>query len=342
MEAKKKFDKEFLELTLPQELASQVSIVQPNRITNAQMGYNQRQMDILILILDRLQVYINEMFNKKITWTQLSIFQESDQNLLSIKIPIRDFNVSPKRYGELKQDLAEMAVIPIRFQQKDVNTGENVEIVGGFYTVRMPVKWARFVEIQIQRDIARYLLDLSKGYTRYNKQIALSLKGTYAKRLYMLISAWKNKGGVVISMERFREIMNLEDKYKQYRDLLRWVIQPCYKQLREQSDCWFEVDAQYRDGEKQPYQLVFKIINMAQHKFEEEKLARQKDAIRQGLIQLRLSFPHIQSILDQVKPYNVVAVTGKVFDLQTHKIDSDVKNPDSYYFKALENFIKQL
>lgn len=335
----KKFDKSFVELALSKEVTERSLIIQPNRVTNAQMAYNQRQMDILILIIDRLQDYMNEMLNRRVEWKQLDIFQ-TNQQFISVKIPIRDFNVSPQRYAELKRDLAEMAVIPVRFQQKDINTGESIEIAGGFYTVKMPAKWARFIEIQIQPDIARYLLDLSKGYTRYNKKIALGLKSTYAKRLYMLISAWKNRGGMVISIERFREIMNLGEKYKKFGDLMRWVIQPCYEQLKKRSDCWFEVLPQYQDGRKQPYQLVFKIISMTQNKFEEDKLSKQKEALRLGLIQLELSLSHIQTILDKVQTDNVVSVTGKILDLQTHKISSNIPNPDAYYFKILSDFME--
>lgn len=251
-----------MKLTRPQKINDPVSMIQPHGITGRQIAFNQRQMNIFILILDRLRAHIDELFNPRIEGKQANVFQKP-KNFISVKIPIRDFHVSPKRYGELKQDLAEMAVIPVRFQQKDRETGKEMEITEGLYTLRIPGKWARFVEILIQRDVARHILNLNDGYTRYNKQVALNLKGVHAKRLYMFISSWQNKGTIAITMEQFREMMQLGDKYKQFRDLMRWVIHPCYQQLKEQSDCWFEVDPQYQAGERQPSQLVFKIFHVA-------------------------------------------------------------------------------
>lgn len=106
-------------------------------------------MDILILIMDHLQVFMNEILAKGIHVEQLDIFQQPNSQMLTCQIPIKDFGVSPRHYPELKQDLTEMAVIPVRFQQIDPDTGERMEFASGLYTVRMPVAWGRAIEIQI-------------------------------------------------------------------------------------------------------------------------------------------------------------------------------------------------
>lgn len=338
----KKIDSAFIELALPMPIEKK-TIIQPNKITNASMSYNRRQMDILILIMDRLQVFINEVLSRGIYAEQLDIFQTSNPGqMLTFKIPVRDFGVSPQRYAELKQDLADMAVIPVRFQQLDPLTGQRMELASGLYTVKMPTAWGRAIEIQMHRDIAKHYIDVTKGYTKYDKQLALRLKSTYAKRLYMFISSWKAKGGTVISMEAFREMMDVVDKYPNYKHLYRWVIEASYTQLKEKADCWFEVSPCYREGEKQPYQLVFKIISRPQNAFEEKKLESQKDLISHGLINLRLTTAHIKDLLNRVHPGNVVELTGKVYDLLDKDIErEDVHDYDAYYYQALINFLNK-
>ncbi|WP_289198900.1 replication initiation protein [Bacteroides acidifaciens] len=336
--AKKKIDPAFIELALPIPINAKETIVQPNRITNASMSYNRRQMDILILIMDRLQVFISEVLSG-IHVEQLNIFQEQEK-MLTLKIPVKDFGLAPNRYPELKQDLADMAVIPVRFQQLDPTTGERMEFASGLYTVKMPVRWGRAIEIQIHRDIAKHYIDITKGFTKYNKQFALALKSSYAKRLYMFISSWKSKGGTVIDINTFREIMNVTDKYPSYKDLYRWTIKPSYLQFKEKADCWFEVSPCYREGEKEPYQLVFKIISRPSNAFEENKLKMQKDNIRHGLVNLGLTSTHIEEVLSFVHPDNVVDCTGKIFNLIDTDIDrKDIHDRDAYYYQAILNYM---
>lgn len=334
----KKIDPVFFELALP--VGVQETIMQPNKVTTASMSYNKRQMDILILIMAHLKGFMSEILMRGIHVEQLDIFREHDARMFTFNIPIKEFGVSANRYAELKQDLAKMAVIPIRFQQIDPETGQRIEFVSGFYTARMPVAWGRSIQIQIHKDILKHFIDVSKGFTKYNQKVALALKTTYAKRLYMFISKWKDKGGTVINMDSFREMMDVVEKYPNYKDLYRWVIKPSYEKLKEKADCWFEVSPCYREGENQPYQLVFKIISLPKNAFEEHKLEIQKTALRGNMINLGLTAAHIHELLEKIHPGNIVATIGKVDELVQSFIDNkDVIDRDAYYYKAICNFL---
>lgn len=332
----KHIDPSFVELVLPQNF-----IVQPNKITMATMPYNRRQMDSLILVLDRMQYAMVEQLKKKITVEQLDIFQKHNPNMLEFEIPIVDFGVSAKKYKDLKDDLKKMSVIPVNFHMVDKGTGEHGELAGGFYTVWLPEKYGRSIKIKMDRDIASHLVDIQSGFTRYNRPLALSFKSAYAKRLYMFISSWKHKGGTVISMEKFRQMMNVVNKYERFSDLSCKVIKPCYEILKEKADCWFEVSPQYRNGEKHPYQLVFKIISIPLNDTERKNLEANKKFIEGMLFRLGVKQGHIEQILNQIYKSNVIDTIQKVDDLLRTDFDRKIIKPDSYYFKIINDFVSK-
>lgn len=334
---KDQIDATFISLVMPDAKAQ--FIMQPNKVTNASMSYNKRQMDALILILSRMQSAIREQLERRVQVEQLNLFQQDDLFYLRFEIPIRDFGVTPQKYELLKQDLASMAVIPILFKTVDPITQQRESIVGGFYTAHIPERYGRTITIDIHKDIAKHFVDITGGFTRYNQSLALNLKSSHAKRLYMFISSWKNKEGVTVSMDGFREILNIVDKYPNYKDLYKRVIQPCYETLKEKADCWFEITPQYREGEKQPHQLVFKIISRPQTAIEIKRLNDQKNVVRHYLFLLGMSSGHIETICEQVHPGNVVSITQKVCDLHETCFERSIENRDAYYFKAMQQFI---
>lgn len=340
MVEKKKIDKTidpaFIELVLPQNF-----MLQPNRITKASMSYNRRQMDSLILVLDRMQYAMVDQLKKKITVEQLDIFNPHNSNSLQFEIPIKDFGVSAQKYHELKEDLKQMSVIPVSFHTVDPSSGERGELAGGFYTVWLPEKYGRSIKIEMHRAIAMHLVDLKGGFTRYNKPLALSLKSVYAKRLYMFISSWKHKGGTIISMAEFRKMMDVVEKYPNYKDLYRWVIKPCHEKLKEKADCWFEVAAMRREGEKQPYQLSFKIISIPLNAFERKQLEANKKLVEGMLWRLGVKQGHIEEILNQLHVSNVVNTIQKVDDLLRTDFDRMIAKPDAYYYEAMNKFFKE-
>jgi len=75
------------------------------------------------------------------------------------------------------------------------------------------------------------LVDLSKGYTKYELKIAMKLSSPYSIRLYQLISF--NKDPQTYSVEDFRKMFGLEDKYKKTASIIERVILPAKKELDE-------------------------------------------------------------------------------------------------------------
>src|ERR1035437_4880301 len=102
---------------------------------------------------------------------------------------------------------------------------------------------------------------LNQGYTNFAYEIAFNAKNKYSARIYQLISRWKDKGGFKMSIDEFRDWLVLGDKYTNFAQLKRRIIDPAYKELYKKADTWFEVAKVEKEGKAVKY-LHFKIITV--------------------------------------------------------------------------------
>lgn len=334
---KPKLDPTLVMLALPDDVAFKYKfIMQPNRITNATMPYNGRQIDAFVTIVSKVQFCMEQQLSKGIGVEQLELFSKSNQDSIQFEIPIKEFNVTAPKYAKLKQDLINMAVIPVKLPVTDPQTGEKYILASGFYKAYIPERYGRAVKISIDRNIAKLLVDIKDGYTRYDSEVVLRQKQSYAKRMYMLISGWKTKGGMIINIDRFKEIIGVAGKYSDYKDFHRWIIKPCQEKLKTDADCWFEVSPDYRTGEKQPYQLRFKIISIPTTPIEKRRFQTQLRLLENILYQMGLKGRTCESILKEVHVRNIVSALDKAHELLKIEFKRfDIVDKDAYFLKAM-------
>lgn len=82
---------------------------------------------------------------------------------------------------------------------------------------------------------------LKIGYTPINLNVYLSLRNPNAQRIYDLLRLWSNtKRNITYEVEELKELLMLEDKYKNYADFKRYVLNPSQKALNKSGI--FELD----------------------------------------------------------------------------------------------------
>jgi plasmid replication initiation protein len=84
--------------------------------------------------------------------------------------------------------------------------------------------------------ILKYISQLKTQFTSYRLGSVGRLQSVYSIRLYELLMQFSKTGDRVISVSDFRDLLELEDKYKQFKDLNKWVIKPAVKELNQRSD----------------------------------------------------------------------------------------------------------
>ncbi len=107
--------------------------------------------------------------------------------------------------------------------------------------VKYPVREGK-VSFRFDPEILPYLSELSAKFKSYQiKQIA-NIKSTYTIRIYELLNQYLDTGWRSESIDRIRKILRVGDKYSNYGDLKRWVLEPAKKEMKAKTNIYFEYE----------------------------------------------------------------------------------------------------
>ena len=73
------------------------------------------------------------------------------------------------------------------------------------------------VELRFDPVLKPYLLQLKTIFTYYELENILQLRGMYSIRIYELLKQYESIGKREFSLDDFKKILIIEDKYKEYR-----------------------------------------------------------------------------------------------------------------------------
>lgn len=98
------------------------------------------------------------------------------------------------------------------------------------------------IELVFSDLIMPYLTQLKGQFTSIAVKNVSALKRTYSIRIYELLMQFKKTGDRLISVDDFRSMLGLEDKYSQFKRLNDDVIKPAIQELNEKSDLMVLID----------------------------------------------------------------------------------------------------
>lgn len=322
------------EVVLP---ATMTMLKQPNTVTFMSYDYKSIQLKALITVIEHLQFAIEASIREANSVRQLALFDQASDKV-KLVIPIRNFGVPSHHYGRLKEMIVELATIPVQLDAKDPITGAECWVVKGLLTAYVPKeKYSKDITIEIEKDVAMALVNVSNGFTKFVKEIAINAQSKYTTRIYMLISSWKDKGGFSVTISVFKKWLGLSTKkYAKYSDLYRWVLRPVYEELFEKADCWFEVSDACKPGESEPYRLDFKVIKSDVYKKEKALLEHNRSTLRRGWKDyFKMSDKDIDELLARVDSTNSEAMIAKTMQIFEYLQDTKVRSPRNYAITSL-------
>jgi len=86
----------------------------------------------------------------------------------------------------------------------------------------------------VYKPLWEAFLDFTKGYNTYFLKTAMSFSSSYSMRWYELLG--NNTNPITYKIDRIKELFMITDKYKQYNDFLRRVIDSPIAEINEKSD----------------------------------------------------------------------------------------------------------
>lgn len=226
-------------------------LVQPNKVTEARYDYNATQENILTCVIDAIQDQITQ--SKPI---QTDLFSNPYITILA-----SDVAMGKNKYY-VWEEVKKMRKKDIDFEWINPDTNKNEEVNTSLFSEVRNETDTDKIHLGISKWAVPYLVYWGKGVggTIYNKKTALLLTGSYTKRIYKLCCQWKDRGGFTMDLDKFKEILGIEGKYKPPKDLKRWVLEPAKIKMKEKSEIYFEYSLD--KIESRSYNVIrFKILN---------------------------------------------------------------------------------
>lgn len=238
-----------------------IELVQPNKVTNARHNFNEAQENVLTLMIGAIQKHMS-----KETAIQTDLFGEP-----MIVLDVSEIGGNNKSYywGTIN----DMRGKDFEFEWLRPTDNKHIKSKGSLITTIHDVKQTSKIEITINKWAIPYLLYWGKGVggTIFNKTIALTLKGEYTKRLYKLCKRWEDRGGFSISIDEFKKMMMLGNKYSKTIELKRRVLEPSKERMQNGADIYFNYSLAKVGGSKSYNMLHFTIHGNNKMKSKEKK-----------------------------------------------------------------------
>lgn len=105
------------------------------------------------------------------------------------------------------------------------------------------------IRAKFNEDMRPFLLELKRRFTLYLVTVFLRLRSKYSTQIYELLKMRQGISNLRMSIAELRATLGLEDKYKEFSQMKRRVIEQARGELRERADIYFTYRV-IRDGRR--------------------------------------------------------------------------------------------
>lgn len=91
---------------------------------------------------------------------------------------------------------------------------------------------------QVPHEIVDVIVNFAKGFRKYELKTAMEFESVYSMRFYELLSGQTTP--LTYTIEQLKSMFQIQNKYKQVNDFLRFVIEPAKKELDAKSPYSFD------------------------------------------------------------------------------------------------------
>ena len=105
------------------------------------------------------------------------------------------------------------------------------------------IKGSGKIEVGIDPKMRPYLFNLKSNFTQLGYYVVMTLKSKYAKRIYEMLSQFRNQKAMYISVEELRTRLGLTEKHLNWTNFVNKVLSVAEQELKEHSDLYFTYTA---------------------------------------------------------------------------------------------------
>ncbi|MDJ1485910.1 replication initiation protein [Cytophagaceae bacterium YF14B1] len=295
---------------------------QHNIITESRFEMSACQLDLFFFLLYQLDK--NDEPGKKY-W----IYVKDIMTVTS-----RDWN-----YAQCKDATRGMMQKVIEIEQKNGNLLQVALFASCEY-----IKGKGLIEVEISDKIRPYLINIKEEFTSFKLLGALNMPGKYAKRIYIMLSQWRDQSIKKFTIDEFKTRLKLKDpegkipeKYTKVSHLKDIVLDPAIKEINQLTD--LKVSYEFKaEGTGKRFTMIYFYLN--HHKPDIKQIPldfKESDAIRIEANLKEVGIVRADVVKKIIESQDLKKKFAKWFyDWKTGKFDKvKMKNPAGYCLKTI-------
>ena len=212
-----------------QDNRSSRQVVQSYIFTTALYDFNVYEKRVLYNLVKLAQSQIEGI---KLS-SSLYKIDHAYKDYILVELPISDFLTDEEDKNHIRVKEALKSLHRKTFTYSDSDSWECFSIIAN-PKIRLRSSKVSFI---VDSRVWDVLLDFSRGFSRYDLEIAFTLESSYAMRLYEMIAGQKEP--ITYSIDALRKEFMLEDKYRLTKDFIRRVIDSGKNELDRKSPVTF-------------------------------------------------------------------------------------------------------
>ena len=204
-------------------------VVQSYIVTTAMYDYSVYEKRVLYNLVKLAQSQIEGV---KLS-DSLYRIDHSLRDFIRIELPVSDFltGSDDKHHARVKEALQSLHRKTFTYQ--DAKVWECFSIIAN---PKIELRSSR-VSFYVNTRVWDVLLDFSKGFSRYDLEVAFRLESPYAMRFYEMLCCQQDPITLPIAM--LRKTFALEGKYSENKDFIRRVVESAKSELDAKSPVTF-------------------------------------------------------------------------------------------------------
>lgn len=196
--------------------------------------------DNVFLRQSRAQLSVVEL---KIIIYLISKIKAEDIDLSTVHISIKDFckltNTEAKGNNYLK---VRESIKSLKQKTWCLELDDNRDLIYSWIDYCVISKNTGDIEIALSQYLKPYLLQLKSNFTKYRLSEVLNLSSKHAIKLFELCSSYLFKGSFRISLTELKHYLGVDNKYGDWRDFRKSVIEPSIKQINKNTFLFVEYE----------------------------------------------------------------------------------------------------
>lgn len=184
------------------------------------------------------------------------------------------------------------------------------------------------------QSLIKYFTGLTERYTYLEIQTLLSFSSIYSIRIFNLLKQYKQKKKT-FNIEKLKEMLLITDKYKNFSDFKRYVIEPAIKDINEHSTMKVSYETDGAKGKKVT-EITFTCVDSI-------LLPNADDKVKKALEELLYYKVNKNVALDIVKKFSFERIENNIqYIITTYpKKDKKKEYPKLIVTAIKENFAGQ-